>query len=285
MFELKPIERASNLSKHDFQQQFSLPLEPVILEDFTKNWNAIKKWDYQYLKDKGGNVEVPLFAEAFADKGNSYMKAQNNMKFADYLDLLQVSETRLRMFLFNIKKKMPALCEDFDYPDITDRFVKGFPFLFFGQAGSHVDVHYDADLSHVFITQFLGKKRIILFAPEYSNHLYRHPFTVSCNIDLSQPDLEKYPLLKNAKGYECILNPGETLFMPSGYWHYIDYIDTGFSLSLRAQPEQLLLRLKGYKNIFNLMIIDNMLNKILKPARWYSYKEQLAVRRAENHAN
>jgi hypothetical protein len=189
------------------------------------------------------------------------------------------------MFLFNIHKNIPALCEDFDYPEIVDRYLTKFPFLFFGQAGSHVDVHYDADMSHVFITQFLGRKKIILFAPEYSKHLYHHPFTVSCNVDLSKPDLNKYPKLAKAKGFECVLNPGETLFMPSGYWHYIYYIDTSFSLSLRAQASNFTQRLRGYRNIFNLMVVDNYLNKILKSKRWYAMKEKIAVQRAEKYAD
>src|SRR5207244_128654 len=99
-----------------------------------------------------------------------------------------------------------------------------------------------------------GRKKIILFAGEYSTLLYRHPLTVSTNVNIAKPDFLTYPKLMHAKGYECILQPNETLFMPSGYWHYIYYMDTGFSLSLRAQTSQWTRRLCGLMNIFNLVV-------------------------------
>lgn len=36
---------------------------------------------------------------------------------------------------------------------------------------------------------------------------------------------------------EVILEHGDTLFMPAGYWHHMEYLDSGFAMSLRAlQP-------------------------------------------------
>jgi hypothetical protein len=281
---LTTIEKCDNINAQDFQEQFVKTNKPVILTQYSREWPALEKWNYDYLKKAAGNVEVPLFAEAFADKGQAYMKAQTTLPFANYLDLLTTSDTRLRMFLFNLYKKMPNLCADFNYPGIISRYMKKFPFLFFGQKGSHVDLHYDADMSHVFLTQFMGRKEIILFSPPQTRLLYRHPFTVSTNVDLRTPDLQKYPHLKHTQGYRCILNHGETLFMPSGYWHYIYYTDTGFSLSLRAQADKLATRFHGYMNIFNLIVMDFGIGKIMGVPRWQQVKESMAIKRAEAYA-
>jgi ribosomal protein L16 Arg81 hydroxylase len=154
--------------------------------------------------------------------------------------------------------------------------------MFFGGATSKVDLHYDLDLPHIFITQFIGKKKIILFAPEYSKHLYRHPFTVSCNIDLEHPDFLRYPKLCQAEGYECEINNGETLFMPSGFWHYIYYEEGGFALSLRARPMSPTYLLRSGLKIFNLLCLDYGISRLLGAKRWYDIKEKMAVAKAES---
>ena len=43
------------------------------------------------------------------------------------------------------------------------------------------------------------------------------PFQI--NLDL--PDLEKFPLFKEATVEHCILSPGEMLFIPAFYWHQV----------------------------------------------------------------
>jgi len=73
-----------------------------------------------------------------------------------------------------------------------------------------------------FITQFKGRKRVILFDNKYSEALYKLSFMVQRYIDPEQPDYNKYPGLKNVEGYETILEDGETLFMPSGIWYYMN---------------------------------------------------------------
>ena len=92
------------------------------------------------------------------------------MLFSDYLNLIAQKPTKLRMFLFNIFKHAPELCHDFSYPDIVDHYLTRHPFMFFGGATSWVDIHMDLDFSHVFITQFHGEKKVVLFDPKYPHY-------------------------------------------------------------------------------------------------------------------
>ena len=142
-------------------------------------------------------------------------------------------------------------------------------------------MHFDVDLSHVFLTQFAGKKKIILYAPEYSTQLCRHPFTVANNINLGKPDFDRYPQLATVPGIEADLDHGDTIFMPSGYWHYVYYTQGSFSLSLRAQSHLLPKRLEGYYNIFKLVVLDRQLTKIFGAKRWYGIKEKMALARVK----
>jgi hypothetical protein len=277
---LQPVDVCENIDRALFTQRYLKSNTPVVMKNYSKDWAAKEKWSFDYFKSRYPELMVPVYGEAFADTGKSYTSTDDKMLFGDYLDLIAAQPTQLRMFLFNIFKHIPDLCQDFTYPDIIDAYVKKHPFMFFGGATSKVDAHYDLDLSHVFLTQFQGRKRVVLFGPEYSTHLYRHPLTVSCNIDLGNPDFAKYPKLLEAKGYECEINNGETLFIPSGYWHYIYYIEGGFALSLRARTTRISrLTLAGFK-MFNLLVVDYNMSRLLGAKRWYAMKEQLAIKRA-----
>ena len=85
--------------------------------------------------------------------------------------------------------------------------------------------------------------------------------------------------MSRVTGYEVILNPGESLFIPSGYWHYIEYIEGGYSISLRAN-ESLARRFKGAFNIAKHYIVDKGMNKLMGK-EWLNVKNNLAKKRAE----
>ena len=277
---LSPIDRVDDLSKEQFQEYYRAN-KPVVFRTFAKGWPALDKWTYDYFKAQQGDIQVPIQEGDFATSGRSYLSESDTMRFADYLDLIANTPTQKRMFLFNIFKHMPELCDDFSYPDLGINFVKKMPFMFFGGEGSYVDMHFDVDLSHVFLTQFAGKKKIILYAPEYSTALCRHPLTVANNIDLGNPDFDRYPQLTSIPGIEANLEHGDSIFMPSGYWHYVHYTTGGFSLSLRALSSNYLRRMQGFYNIFKLVVLDRNITRLLGAKRWYNKKEQMALARAK----
>jgi hypothetical protein len=117
-------------------------------------------------------------------------------------------------------------------------------------------MHFDIDVSHILHTQFAGQKTRIAFPNEEQYKLYRKPFEVLSLADFSnyydpdnsKIDYEKFPALRKAKGYDLILDHGDTLFMPAGYWHHMEYLDSGFAMSLRALQPSLTGKLNGVWN-------------------------------------
>jgi ribosomal protein L16 Arg81 hydroxylase len=278
---LSPIDVVDDISKEDFIKYYQKPLRPVVIKNFTKNWQAVNKWSYDYLKDKAGEEKVKLYGRWLDNDPTAIeMPPAKEMRFSDYLDMVEKGEeSDLRIFLFNLFKLAPELLDDFNYPDIVDGWLKDYPYTFFGCAGSDVRLHYDIDLSHVFITQFGGTKRITLFDQDQTKFLYRLPFTTHSAVDFSNVDYEKYPALKFARGYQHNLEHGETLFMPSGIWHYIEYINGSFSLSLRSLSDSNLYRLKGAYNVFVIRKLDYFINKFYKNS-WSDFKLKRAIAKA-----
>lgn len=275
---LEKIDKRSGLTPEEFKKEYLDTRTPVILTDFAADWPAMEKWTFDYLRDKFGDIVVPLFDKKFSEPGKTYMSPSQMMRFGDYLTLIENEPTELRMFLFNIFKHAPELLHDVGTPNIMDGFLNEYPFMFFGGQGSNVKMHYDIDCSNVFLTQFQTRKKVTLFSPRQSKYLYHLPFTVASLVDMEEPDTEKYPALARVKGWEGTIGHGETIFIPSMYWHFIEYVDGGFSLALRSS-HSVTNRIKGAFNIARHFVVDRGMNMVLG-TRWHKIKKDLAYKRA-----
>jgi hypothetical protein len=152
-------------------------------------------------------------------------------------------------------------------------------------------MHFDIDLSHILHTQFAGRKRILLFPYEEQHKLYRKPFEVLSLADFSHyhhfngtPDYNKFPALRLARGYDLTLNHGDTLFMPAGYWHHMEYLQSGFAMSLRALQPSIAGKLRGAWNLFGMRNIDTVMKKTM-PKWWYERKKKQVFANAEREMN
>ena len=148
-------------------------------------------------------------------------------------------------------------------------------------------MHCDIDLSHILHTQFAGRKRVLMFPYQEQHKLYRKPFEVLSLADFSHyyeqngtPDYEKFPALQLAQGLDFTLEHGDTLFMPAGYWHHMEYLDSGFAMSLRALQPSLSGKLKGAWNLFGMRSIDTLMKRTA-PHWWYERKKKKIFQNAE----
>lgn len=278
--QLQEVEVVKDIHPEDFYHRYVKTRIPVKLLNYTESWPAREKWTYSYLKEVAGRHMVKLHG-AWQDNEPTKieMPPVKEMPFSEYLDILESdTPSDLRIFLFNLFKLEPSLLEDFKYTPVMEGYLKDYPYMFFGAAGSDVRLHYDIDLSNVFISQFGGTKRITLFDQSETKYLYKLPFTTHSAADLSNIDYQKYPALQYARGWQTDLLPGETLFMPSGIWHYIQYIDGSFSLSLRTLNPSRMGQLQGAYNVFVIRKLDEYFNKFYKNT-WGDYKLKMAIER------
>jgi hypothetical protein len=274
-----PIVDGQKISREEFEKNYVQLQKPVILRGLWKQYPAYNKWTYDFFKQTMGDIEVGLYSSSQADPSQTLSVPTTKMKFSDYLQLIKKEPTDLRLFLFPVFKHKPELLNDFDYPAITKGYIK-LPFMFFGPKNAITRMHQDIDMSNVFLTQFEGKKRVVLFAPDQSDVLYKLPFNVHSTVDIDKPDYDNYPALKYAKGMTGILEFGDTLFMPAGYWHHIEYLEGGYGLSVRTLPPTILLKLKGAYNLTIQRKLDDLLRKLFGD-KWFELKKSIAQKRAE----
>ena len=277
-----PIDVVEDISKEDFREKYLLPRKPVVIRNMAKKWPAYQKWTMEYMKEVVGDVEVPLYDSSKADPSAPINASAAKMKFGDYIDLIQREPTDLRIFLFDPIKSAPKLLEDYISPKkLMGGFLDKFPNMFFGGKGSETFLHYDIDMAHIFHTHFNGRKKILLFDNKWKERLYLLPFATYAleDYNIAKPDFEKFPALNGIEGIECYLEHGDTLFMPTGWWHYMEYLDGSFSISLRAWDKSWAVKAQSLWNLTIQRNFDNFMKGKFKK-KYMDWKEKKAVERA-----
>ncbi|HRD57315.1 MAG TPA: cupin-like domain-containing protein [Ferruginibacter sp.] len=275
--QLKPVDTVETISAEDFKKQYYDVKKPIVIKGLAKQWPAYDKWNWDYFIDVVGNKEVGVYNNIKSDSYTPINTADAYMKFGDYLKKVKAGPLDLRIFLFNIFQHAPAITSDFTWPDeLMKGFVKKYPMLFVGGEGSITHIHFDIDMSHILHTQFIGKKRVLLFPYGEQYKLYRKPWEVLSLANYAHYydkfDYENFPAVKLANGYEVVLEHGDTLYMPAGYWHHMEYIEAGFAMSLRAMQSGIAGKLEGLWKLFGMRNIDTLMKKTA-PEWWYNRKK------------
>lgn len=283
--QVQSIDRVENITPEEFRKHYYEPRKPLIITGLSKQWPAFEKWTWDYFKSIVGDKTVGVYNNERAGAKTLVNGADEYITFGEYLDMVAKGPVQLRIFLFNIFQHAPQLTRDFAWPDdLVKGFLKKYPMLFVGGGGSVAHMHYDIDMSHIFHTQFVGRKRVLLLENNQSELIYRMPMTVESAANFvgwaDQLDENRFPALKYAKAYTSVLEHGDTMFMPGGYWHHMEYMEGGFAMSLRALDQSLAGKLNGLYHIAGLRNVNNLLIK-MAPEWWYHYKRKVANQRAE----
>lgn len=282
----QPIERVKHITPAQFIKAFVKPQKPVVIEQLVEDWPARKIWNFDYFKEIARDLEVPLYDSKPITSKYKYNEPQAKMKLGEYIDLLKKEPTDLRLFLFNLIKERPELQHHISMPKIGLRLLKSLPFLFVGGEDSKVFMHHDIDYANILHIHLYGQKKCLIFPPSETKYLYKVPNSLKTNdsIDFSKPDFKTFPALAYAKGYETDLNPGETLYMPEGYWHYMHYKTAGFSLSMRSLPRRPKHLAKAIYNLSVMRWLENYKRKTEGDA-WLTKKQKVSIKNTHKALN
>ncbi len=90
------------------------------------------------------------------------------------------------------------------------------------------------DVAHSFLMHFWGRKKFWLYPPSQAKKLYPRKAYNSyqpCLVQLHQYDETLHPEFKTAKPIEYMLEPGDLLLIPAGWFHCAWALDDVFSVS------------------------------------------------------
>ena len=205
----------------------------------------VSKWPLscltpQTLRDRFGDLPVRARIGDYINTAFAPDRAMQDMSLLAYLDLVADNAQDLPPYLGNLElRALNALCH---WPAYFKKM--GPPRFWLGPSGTVTPLHCDYD-DNIF-AQIWGKKRIFLSPPHHDEFLYvreANAILFGSPFDPEAPDFEKFPLARRAAMIECIMQPGELLYVPAGWYHQVRSLT--FSLSANRWARAVPLALNG----------------------------------------
>ncbi|RZF49089.1 hypothetical protein LSTR_LSTR008375 [Laodelphax striatellus] len=228
-------------SLETFCSNFFIPRKPVKLEACMTHWPALNKWNnLDYICEKAGGRTVPVeigsryddeeWSQSLMTVGEfirTHIKSENHPNKTGYLAQHQLFN-QIPELLADICEPEYCCCSDNDNSESDSTDINAW----FGPTGTVSPLHYDP--KHNILAQVVGRKRVILYDPKYSDCLSCHNSKLLNNtaqVDPEDPDYKRFPNYKDVPALETILNPGEMLYIPPTWWHHVRSLDVSFSVS------------------------------------------------------
>jgi LPS sulfotransferase NodH len=230
------VERRSGLSRREFIDEYYSLNRPVLLDGLMNDWPAMDRWTPDYLKSRVGDEIVEVMAERNADplfERNS-SKHRREMRFGDYVDRVYSGEVTNEYYLvanngFFQRQTVRSLLDDIRlFPEYLTGDASQGVFLWFGPAGTLTPLHHDT--SNIFMAQVSGRKHVKMVPASQWQYVY-NSVGVFSDVDPDNPDFARFPEFRKATVIDVILEPGEVLFMPIGWWHHVRALDPSIMVS------------------------------------------------------
>lgn len=226
--------RVKSYEPNMVDRSLSNELRPFIFSNSLNLWLALKLWNPMFFKKKYGKEQFMVTLN-LPDKICPYFYNaklyRTLMKFSDFIDLL--SENKNCYLAQEDMSAFKDLTNDYNFCELIPTIYHSYKVstnLWIGsntRSGLHLD-NYDN-----FLAQIYGIKKVVLIPPEDAEFLYPIPSNFfKSPLNPMEPDLCEFPKFKNARVFEGELRPGDVLFIPKGWYHYI--YSPGQSISLNS---------------------------------------------------
>jgi hypothetical protein len=211
---------------------------PVQLKGAARDWPAVAKWTPDYLKSLVGAaaVQVQSGRNADADFERNMAAHTETMPFDAFIDRIAAPGAGNDTYLtaYNSAANETALSVLHEDQGFLDAFLTrtgGAPrgMLWIGPQGAFTPLHHD--LTNNLLIQLVGRKSVLMAAPGETPKLYNDHHVYSRIRDLTEPDIvARFPKLDGLQVHRVVLEPGDALFVPLGWWHQVTTLE--FSVML-----------------------------------------------------
>ncbi|WP_426102219.1 cupin-like domain-containing protein [Massilia sp. TSP1-1-2] len=212
---------------------------PFLLTGLVGRW-PLSKLTPQTLRERYSDLAVRARVGDYINTAFAPDRAMQDMSMLAYLDLVAGDAQALPPYLGNLElRALNKLCY---WPAYFDKM--GPPRFWLGPAGTVTPLHCDYD-DNIF-AQVWGTKRIFLAPPHHDQFLYpseANAILFGSPFNPEAPDFDTFPQARQATMIECIVGPGELLYVPAGWYHQVRALT--FSLSANRWARALPLALTG----------------------------------------
>jgi hypothetical protein len=226
---MKDVERVtiSKLEGIDpdlFKHEFLLKNRPVIFRDQAYGLSPLSRWDQKYFCEKWGDFKVPVQVYPPGKHHLPHHKTDRHFKTIKVREFFShESEKNADGESFLLGKLsvdlFPDMEQEYTLPKLVNLRCFAKKVWIYGKGGITA-LHFD--VVDTFLVQGKGAKKVYFFEPDTLN-LYPFSFFSQAphfsQVVAAQMDVKKFPRLSKVKIYEGVLEEGEVLYIPFGWWH------------------------------------------------------------------
>ena len=214
--------RYEGLTPQAFLDEFYAANRPVVLGGAAGAWPSSGRWTPDYLRHAVGVATVEVQAH------------KETMPFDAFMDQAEKAGADVYLTAENGSSNHQALAPlqaDLGGLDgILDAQGTAAGMIRIGPQGTFTPLHHD--LANTIVFQITGRSQVALVAPSETPKLYNDRHVFSAIEDIADPalDFDRFPLARGMKVQTLVLEPGDALFIPVGWWRQVRSLD--FSVSL-----------------------------------------------------
>ncbi|MEO0411183.1 MAG: cupin-like domain-containing protein [Pseudomonadota bacterium] len=231
--EKRNIPIRKNLSPEDFYAQYYTNQRAVIARGWIDDWPAMTLWNTDYLEEKIGRdtlVQLQKDRESRPDYEAATLYLRDKIPFGDIADLLRSGKPSNDMYVTanngaeNIEAFKPIWPDFHAIDGVINDTNDQQAFVWIGPAGTITPFHHD--LTNNLLIQVKGRKEVVLVPNWEEAHMKTdHRFFSS----LTPADLDFSPGAAPC-AMKFTIGPGDALFIPVGWWHYITSLEESYSV-------------------------------------------------------
>lgn len=231
------VERVAHLDASSFFARYYVPNRPVVLTDLIEPCPARQVWSMAWLGERYGAVEVEICdgRDAEAKPDMHFERLRRETTLGAMIRRIEATESSNDFYMVanNHSLERPELEALLDDVRLRGGFLsearpKGSACLWLGPAGTVTPLHHDKN--NILFCQLVGRKRVRLISP-LEPALLDELDGVYSPIDCEAPDLERHPGFEHVQVKEVVLEPGEAVFLPIGWWHHLRALEASVSIS------------------------------------------------------
>ena len=229
----KAIDRRETAPPEALLEHYFKANRPCVLTRYTEGWPA-RSWTPESLVHKLGDPEITVVVgrDKFpADYDRRTPELARTMRMSEYVRLVRERSPTNDLYSVANNRNMDraAFARLLDDVRIDERLfdrarLEGGTSFWLGPGGTVTPLHHDT--TNILFSQLYGRKRFVLASP-LEEELLEHARGYYSALG---GDDEAFPAVR----HEVVLGPGESLFLPVGYWHEVTSLDVSISFSLLA---------------------------------------------------
>lgn len=239
--------KSKEIGPDEFNREYYQEEQPVLIKEEVIEWEATQEWSPEFLDCILGNQEthVNFHEEGYFNPNDQERLKELTLPFSEacrnicedgryYLAQTSIKCPWITRLARGEGAYFPKLQEYIHQPRFLDDPSKSFRIanVWFGGDQCKTWLHYD--LSENFFSNMVGEKRFLLFSPTQTDYLYQahgESHNHLSRVNAFDPDTSKFPRYNNADYFDITVEPGDMLFIPSGWWHAVDTITTSISVN------------------------------------------------------